>query len=402
MNSGFLRIAVVLGLISAIGPFAIDMYLPALPTIGADLGASPLAVQMSLVVVFLAFAVGPLVVGPLADMYGRKPVLYWGLVIFALASIGAALAPNVGWLIFFRVLQGLGSSTGMVVPRAIVRDLHTGPEATKLMSLLMLVFSVSPILAPLTGSFIIEAFGWRAVFWAVTIAALIGFFLLMFGIEETRAAERRVGSSFGAALAGYRYLARDRNFLGLSLIGGFAISSFFVYLANSSFVIIDHYGLSPSDYSLFFALNAISFFGVSQMSGWLTHKYGLTRVVRLAVSGFVAVIVAGWAVTASGYGSLASMTVALFIGYGLLGLVIPTTSVLAMEEHGEIAGTAAALMGTLHMATGVVAMTVSGLFADGDPLPMMTAIAACAILAFALTLVTLRRGRPVQAPVAAE
>ena len=173
MTSGFLRIAIVLGLVSAIGPFAIDMYLPALPTIGADLGASPLAVQMSLVVVFLSFAVGPLIVGPLADMHGRKPVMYGGLIVFALASIGAALAPNVEWLIFFRLLQGLGSSTGMVVPRAVVRDLHTGPEATKLMSLLMLVFSVSPILAPLTGSVIIDAFGWRAVFWAVTIAAVL-------------------------------------------------------------------------------------------------------------------------------------------------------------------------------------------------------------------------------------
>ncbi len=402
MTSGFLRIAIVLGLISAIGPFAIDMYLPALPTIGADLDASPLAVQMSLVVVFLSFAVGPLVVGPLSDMYGRKPVLYWGLVIFAIASVGAALAPDVAWLIFFRVLQGLGASAGMVVPRAVVRDLHTGPEATKLMSLLMLVFSVSPILAPLTGSFIIEAFGWRAVFWAVLIAAVAGFFLLMFGIAETRTADRRVGSSLGAAWAGYKFLARDRNFVGLSLIGGFAISSFFVYLANSSFVIIDHYGLSPSDYSLFFGANAISFFGVSQLSGWLTQKFGLTRIVRLAVSGFVAVIVAGWAVTASGYGSLASMTVTLFLGYGLLGLVIPTTSVLAMEEHGEIAGTAAALMGMLHMVTGVVAMTVSGLFANGDPLPMMTAIATCAVLAFALTLVTIRRSRPQDAAVPAE
>ena len=402
MTSGFFRIAIVLGLISAIGPFAIDMYLPALPTIGADLGASPLAVQMSLVVVFLSFAVGPLLVGPLADMHGRKPVLYWGLVVFAVASVGAALAPNVGWLIFFRVIQGLGASTGMVVPRAVVRDLHTGPEATKLMSLLMLVFSVSPILAPLTGSFIIDAFGWRAVFWAVTIAAVLGFFLLMFGIEETRTADRRVGSSFGAAWAGYRFLARDKNFIGLSLIGGFAISSFFVYLANSSFVIIDHYGLSPSDYSLFFALNALSFFGVSQLSGWATQRFGLHRVVRLAVTGFVVVIVAGWAVMAAGYQSLALMSVTLFFGYGLLGLVIPTTSVLAMEEHGEIAGTAAALMGTLHMVTGVVAMTIASFFANGDPLPMMTAIATCAVLAFALTMVTLKHSQPADAPVAAE
>jgi DHA1 family bicyclomycin/chloramphenicol resistance-like MFS transporter len=401
MTTGFLRIAFVLGLISAIGPFAIDMYLPALPTIGADLGASPLAVQMSLVVVFLSFAIGPLIVGPWADMYGRKPVLYGGLAVFAVASVGAALAQTVEWLIFFRLLQGLGGSTGMVVPRAVVRDLHTGPEAAKLMSLLMLVFSVSPILAPLTGSVIIEAFGWRAVFWAVTVAAVLASLLMMFGLKETRPAHQRGGSSFATAWAGYKLLSVDRNFLGLSLIGGFGIASFFVFLANSSFVIIDHYGFSPSAYSLFFSVNAVSFFAVSQMSGWLTEKFGLNRVVRLAVFGYAAAILAGYAIMASGFVSLPLMTVTLFIGYGFLGLVIPTTSVLAMEEHGEIAGTASALMGTLHMVTGVVAMTISGIFATGAPLPMMTGIAVCAALALALTLVTLKRGAGTQAAVAA-
>ena len=402
MTSGFLRIAFVLGLISAIGPFAIDMYLPALPTIGADLNASPLAVQMSLVVVFLSFAIGPLIVGPWADMYGRKPVMYGGLVVFAIASVGAALAPNVEWLIFFRLLQGLGSSTGMVVPRAVVRDLHTGPEATKLMSLLMLVFSVSPILAPLTGSVIIEAFGWRAVFWAVTIAAVLASLLMTAALEETRPVEQRGGSSFASAWAGYRLLSVDRNFLGLVLIGGFGLASFFVYLANSSFVIIDHYGMSPSVYSLFFSVNAVSFFGVSQISGWMTEKYGLKRVIRMAVFGFAGVMIAMWAVMATGFESLAFMTAALFVGNGFLGLVIPTTSVLAMEEHGEIAGTASALMGTLHMITGVAAMTVTGFFANGLPMPMVTGIAACAAIALLLMLATLKPGEAAEAVAAAE
>lgn len=396
MQTNYLRYAVVLGLVSAIGPFAIDMYLPALPIIGADLGASDMAVQMSLVVVFLSFAIGPLLVGPLADIYGRKPVLYGGLIIFALASIGAALAPNVGWLIFFRLLQGLGSSTGMVVPRAIVRDLHTGPEAAKLMSLLMLVFSVSPILAPLTGSFIIDGFGWRAVFWAVTIAAVLAYVLMMAGLEETRPADQRGGSSPAAAWAAYKQLSVDKSFLGLSLIGGFGLASFFVYLANSSFVIIDHYGMSPSTYSLFFSVNAVSFFGVSQLSGWASQKFGLRRVVRIAVFGFAATILAMFAVMASGVDSLAFMAVMLFFGYGFLGLVIPTTSVLAMEEQGEIAGTASALMGTLHMITGVAAMTVTGFFANGLPMPMITGITICAIIALLLTMATLRSRQPVR------
>lgn len=401
MKPGFLGTAIVLGLISAIGPFAIDMYLPALPTIGADLRASPMAVQMSLVVVFLSFAIGPLLIGPLSDMHGRKPLMYGGLAVFAVASVGAALAPSVEWLILFRLLQGLGASAGMVVPRAVVRDLHTGPEATRLMSLLMLVFSISPILAPLTGSFIIEAFGWRAVFWAVTLAAVLAVVLLSFGLAETRSPERRGSSSFASSWRGYKTLAADRNFIGLSLIGGFGISSFFVYLSNSSFVIIDHYGMSPSVYSLFFSVNAVSFFGVSQTSGWLTGRFGLHRVVRIAVFGFAGVLIAMWAVMAAGFESLAFMSAALFVAYGFLGLVIPTTSVLAMEEHGEIAGTASALMGTLHMVTGVAAMTLTSFFANGLPMPMVTGIAVCAAMALLLTLATIRR-RPSGGAIAAE
>ncbi len=400
MTSGFFRIAVVLGLTSAIGPFAIDMYLPALPTIGADLNASAMAVQMSLVVVFLAFAVGPLIVGPLSDIHGRKPVMYGGLAVFAVASVGAALAPGVEWLIFFRLLQGLGASTGMVVPRAVVRDLHTGPEATKLMSLLMLVFSISPILAPLTGSFIIEGFGWRAVFWAVTLASVLAAALMRFGLQETRPVERRSGSSFASAWRGYKLLVVDRNFIGLCLIGAFGIASFFVFLANSSFVIIDHYGMSPLVYSLLFSVNAVSFFTVSQMSGLLTARFGLHRVVRLAVFGFAGVMIGMWVVMAAGLQSLAFMSAALFVAYGFLGLVIPTTSVLAMEDHGEIAGTASALMGTLHMVTGVAAMTVTSFFANGLPMPMATGIAASATIALILTLVTIKRNRLAQAAAA--
>src|SRR4051812_15632985 len=216
MTRKFLRTAVVLGLLSAIGPFAIDMYLPALPSIGSDLGASTAAVQMSLLVFFLSMGFGQIVVGPISDMIGRKAPLYLGLLLFAIGGVGSALAPSIEWLIGFRFIQGLGACAGMVVPRAVVRDLHTGTEAARLMSLLMLVFSVSPILAPLTGSVIIATVGWRTVFWVVTGAAGLAAILLATSLEETRPARDRVDSSFGSALAGYRFLLRDRNFLGLT------------------------------------------------------------------------------------------------------------------------------------------------------------------------------------------
>ena len=403
MTPKFLRTAVVLGLLSAIGPFAIDMYLPALPMIGEDLGAGTAAVQMSLLVFFVAMGLGQIVVGPVSDMVGRKAPLYGGLLLFAAGGIGSALAPTIEWLIAFRFIQGLGACAGMVVPRAVVRDLHTGTEAARLMSLLMLVFSVSPILAPLTGSLVIEGFGWRAVFWVVTGAALVAIVLLSTSLEETRPAEHRVDSSFGSALAGYRFLLGDRNFLGLTFIGGFGIASFFVYLSSSSFILIDHYGLSPSVYSLFFSVNAVAFIGMSQLTGTLTERFGLGRVVRVAVTGYATTMVVLLAVTASGIDRLDVLAALLFVGYGFLGLVIPTTSVLAMEEHGKIAGTASALMGTLHFATGAAAMAVAGVFFDGTSLPMVVAIAGCAVISFTLAQITLgRRSNAVEAEAPAE
>ncbi|MBN9025182.1 MULTISPECIES: multidrug effflux MFS transporter [Kaistia] len=399
MSSSLLRYAVILGLLSAIGPFAIDMYLPALPSIGQDLGASTGAVQMSLMAFFLSVGFGQLIYGPLADMVGRKPPLYFGLALFALASIGCAMAPNVEMLVAFRFVQGLGACAGMVVPRAIVRDLHTGNEAAKLMSMLMLVFSVSPILAPLAGSAVTAFASWRAIFWIVMVAAILGILLLALALRETRPAEDRVESGIGSALAGYWLLLRDRHFLGLVFIGAFGISSFFAYLANSSFVLIDHYGLTPTQYSLAFSINAVSFFGFSQLNGKLGSMFGLARVMRVAVSGFAAAVVVLFLLVLSGIDGLPVIIGMLFVANGFLGLVIPASAVLALDEHGEIAGTASALMGTLQMATGAVVMAVVGLFLDGTALPMIAGIAGCGVIAFTLAQVTLgRRRRPVAAP----
>ena len=200
--SSFARNAIVLGLLAAIGPFAIDMYLPALPAISADLAASTAATQMTLMVFFVSFGICQIAYGPIADMVGRKPPLYFGLSLFALGAIGCGLAPSIEWLIFFRFVQGIGAAACMVIPRAIIRDLHTGVEATRLMSTVMLVFSVSPILAPLTGSALIVPFGWRSVFVAVFIAALLGFVLIRVFLRETLPPANRVKVSVGSVLGG--------------------------------------------------------------------------------------------------------------------------------------------------------------------------------------------------------
>jgi DHA1 family bicyclomycin/chloramphenicol resistance-like MFS transporter len=384
MNARFLRIAVILGLVSAIGPFAIDMYLPALPSIGSDLSASSGAVQMTLLAFFLAVGAGQLLVGPLSDMIGRKAPLYAGLGLFAAGGIGAALSPTIEWLVAFRFVQGFGACAGMVVPRAIVRDLHTGPEATRLMSLLMLVFSVSPLLAPLTGSIVIDHLGWRAIFWVVTGAAAVGIALLALFQAETRPPEERLGSGIRGAVTSYWYLLRDGRFLALTFIAGFGISSFFVYLSGSSFLFIDHFGLTPFQYSLAFSFNAVSFFTMAQLTGMLTERYGLERVVRVAVAGYMVFMGLLFVLTLFGVDRIEVLMGLLFIGYGFLGLVMPTTSVLALDDHGPIAGAASALMGTLQFVVGVLAMAVVGYFSNGTALPMVAGIAGCALAAFLL------------------
>jgi len=394
MNSHFLRTALVLGLLSAIGPFAIDMYLPALPSIGQSLGASTGAVQASLMAFFISLGIGQIVYGPVSDMVGRKAPLYFGLLLFAAGSIGCALAPDIHTLVVLRFVQGLGACAGMVVPRAVVRDLHTGHDAARLMSLLMLVFSVSPILAPLTGSLLIESLGWRSVFWAVTVAAVLGLALLATSLPETRPPAQRVDSSVASALAAYGVLLRDRHFLGLVFIGAFGISSFFAYLANSSFVLIDHYGLTPRQYSLAFAANAASFIGVSQFTGRLSARFGLVPVVKVAVVGYAGVMLLLLALNLAGVQRLDLLLALLFVGYGFLGLVVPTTAVLALEEHGTIAGTASALMGTLQFVTGALVMAIVGLFVDGSARPMVAGIAGSALVAYALTRATLRSTHP--------
>jgi MFS transporter, DHA1 family, multidrug resistance protein len=398
MQTRFLRNAITLGLLSAIGPFAIDMYLPALPAIGHDFRADTSAVQMTLTVFFIALSLGQSLYGPLSDMIGRKAPLYLGLGLFAVGSVGCALASNIGVFIAFRFLQGIGACAGMVVPRAVVRDLHTGVDATRLMSLLMLVFSISPILAPLTGSFVIQLAGWRAVFWAVLIAAVVGC-LILGTVEETRPPAERAKSSVRGALAAYGLLLRDRHFLGLTLIGAFGISSFFVYLSNSPFVLIEHYHLSPRLYSVCFSANAASFFAMAQLNGWLASRFGLRRLVRGAVIGYAGMMLALLAVFASGVDRLDVLAAFLFVGYGFLGLVLPTTSVLALEDHGEIAGTASALMGTVQFVTGAVIMLFVGTFLNGTALPMVAGIAGCASMALILAQTTLRTPETEPLPV---
>lgn len=388
--SPFARNAIVLGLLCAVGPFAIDMYLPALPDIEADLGATTSATQLTLTSYFIAFGLCQIAYGPLSDVYGRKAPLYAGLALFVVGSVGCALAPTVETLIAFRFVQGLGAAAMGVIPRAIIRDLHTGVEATKLMSLVMLVFSVSPILAPLGGSALIVPFGWRAVFVAVTIAALIATVLLAVMLPETRPVQERIRGDVRSVLGHFGTLFRDWHFLGLTFIGGLGMSSFFTFLSMSSFVYIKTYGMSLAEYSVAFSVNAVGFIGMSQLASRLGGRFGMGRVVMGAVAAYASFAVLLLALTLAGFTSLWVLIPLLFTSFAFLGLVIPSTMVLSLENHGPIAGSASALGGTLQMLTGGAVIAVAGLFFNGTSLPMVVTIALTAVTALVITVATLR------------
>lgn len=385
MSDRLLRPALVLGLLSCIGPFAIDMYLPAMPLIGNDLGTSIQGMQTTITAYFIAFGLAQLIYGPWADRSGRKTPLYAGISVFIVGSVICTFAPSVEWLVAGRFVQGLGGAALMVVPRAIIRDLYTGPAATRLMAAVMLVISISPMLAPLAGAGLMAVFDWRAIFAALLVASLVSLVILRLFQPETLPASQRQPFNMADALAGAKRLLTDPLFMGLTFLGGFGMASFFVFIASASFVYTEDFGLSPTGFSLAFAINAIGFFAASQMAATLGQTYGSARVMAVAAAGFAAFTVALFGAALLGFVTLTVCVAGLFLANACLGLVIPTTMVMALDDHGDIAGLASSLGGTLQMLAGGLMIAAAGPFFDGTATPMLGAIALCGVIAFALS-----------------
>lgn len=383
LDAALLRHALILGLISAIGPFAIDMYLPAMPQMAQALGASAGEVQMSLTAFFVALGLCQMVYGPLSDRFGRRVPLMVGLGLFVLGSLGCALAPDARTLIAMRFIAGVGACAGMVIPRAVVRDLHTGVEAARLGAMLMLVFSVSPILAPLAGSLVVALAGWRWIFGCIVVLGLLALTLVLTQLQESRPVEARRGTTLAGTLAAVAELLRDGHFRALALTGAFAMSGFMAYLGHSSFVMIEHHGVTPTQYGMLFGLNAAAFIGAAQLNVRLCQRHGLPWVIRRGLAGYLAASALLLALTVAGVDRLEVLVALLFVAYGSLGLVAPTVPVLALERHGAIAGTASALIGTVQMVCGALVMTlVSALGGHAHgALPMVAGVAGCALLA---------------------
>ena len=388
MQQSSFRATLVLGLLSCIGPFAIDMYLPAMPLIGRDLNTSVQAMQATITAYFAAFGVAQLIYGPWADQAGRKPPLYAGIAIFCFGTIACAMAGSIEVLTAGRFVQGLGGAAMMVVPRAIIRDLSTGHAATQMMAAIMLVISVSPMLAPLAGAAMITAFSWRAIFVALLVTAAVSLALLKFAQPETLAVADRQKFRFSETLRGARTLLTDRSFLTLTFLGAFGMASFFVFLASAAFVYTETYGLSPTQFSLAFAANAMAFIGASQLAGPFGKRFGAVGVMRGATLGFAIALSALFALALIAPIGLATLIIGLALGNACLGLVIPTAMVMALDDHGDIAGLASSLGGTIQMLTGGALVALLGPILSSSPTPMIGAIAGCAVAALILSRLT--------------
>src|SRR3954471_10991449 len=275
-----LKLVVVLGLVNAIGPLSVDMYLPAFPEIARDLATSAAEVQLTLTACVAGLAVGQLVIGPLSDRLGRRAPLIAAMSTYAVASLLCALAPSVVVLMALRFVQGLAGAGGVVIARAVVRDLHSGAAAVRLFSSLMLVTGLAPILAPLAGGAILGIASWRGIFVTLTVLSGLIALIVALGLRETLPPERRSDHGLGTTLAIMRDLLRDRWFVGHGLAGGLGFGALFAYISGSSFVLQGVYGVSPQLYSVLFAMNGLGLIAGSQVNARLVGRFGPGRLLR--------------------------------------------------------------------------------------------------------------------------
>jgi DHA1 family bicyclomycin/chloramphenicol resistance-like MFS transporter len=381
-------LAFILGALTAMGPLAIDMYLPAFPTIARELGTDAAAVQVSLAVYFVGIACGQAFYGPLSDRFGRKRALYVGLVIFVASSVGCALAGGVRGLIAWRFLQALGGCAPLVIPRAVVRDYFDERGSARMLSVLMLVMGLAPILAPLVGGQLLVSFGWRSVFWILAAYGTVWLALAAFFLPESLPVERRRPQPIGAVVRVYARLLADRSYLGCVVTGGLIFSGLLAYIAGSPFVFIELFEVPPEQYGFYFGLNAIGIISASQVNRWLASRIAPRRIVRVvlpvAMAAGIVMVVNAW----TGFGGFPGILVPLFAFIATHGFVMPNTTAIAMAPHGNVAGSASALLGTLQFVLGATAGALVGALGNGTAVPLAAVIAACGIGAFGVNLLT--------------
>jgi DHA1 family bicyclomycin/chloramphenicol resistance-like MFS transporter len=390
MSGSLARPALILGLLSCLGPFAIDMYLPAMPLIGDNLGVSPMGMQSTITAYFAAFGIAQMFYGPWADQAGRKLPLYAGIAMFVLGTILCMTATSGTGLIAGRFVQGLGGAALGVVPRAIVRDMMTGAEATRMMAKIMLTFSVSPMLAPLVGSALLVITGWRGIFAALLVASVVSLALLALAQPETLSPQNRRPFKMRFLLKGCGELLVDKTFMLLTFVGAFGFGSFFIFLASASYVYQQGFGLTSTQFSIAFAVNAMAFIGASQGASRATVRFGNMPVLIWASAGFALASVALLGLALLGLVTLWVCMAGLALANGCLGLIVPATMVMALDDQGDKAGLASSLGGTLQMLAGGAMVVALGPWLGASATPMIAGIAFAACVTLILTLLVPR------------
>lgn len=364
---------------AAIGPFSIDMYLPALPAIGASLNATAGAVQGTLAIYFLGLAFGQVFYGPLSDRYGRRAPLFVGFGLYTLAAIACALAPDVQALTAARLVQALGGCAGMVIARAVVRDVTDERGAVRLMAQLMLVMGVAPIVAPMVGGSVLPVFGWRGIFWLLAIYGATMLAVIALFLPESLPEERRRRDGMLAVIRVWRGLLGNRRFVGHALTGGFIIGGMFAYISGSPFVFMELHGVPAGQYGFYFGANALGIMVVGQVVGRLAQRVAPAQLLPVVIW---VPFLAGLAllfVSATGIGGFVALLVTLFGYIAMIGAVMPLTVALGMGPHGAVAGSASALMGTLQFSIGAGVGALLGALQDGTAVPMALVIAGCGV-----------------------
>ena len=383
----------------ALGPLALDMYLPALPMLEAEFAATPARVQHTVSAYLLGMALGQFAMGPLSDRFGRKPPLLGGLFLFAVASAGCALAQHIEGLVLLRFAQALGGSSIMVVVRAVIRDRFDAIQSAQVLSLMMLVMGAVPILAPLAGGWLLIAASWHWIFWLLAAYALFCIATAFFLLDESHPVHAR-SVSIGGALAAMLPLARHRLFVGPALVFMFSFGAFFSYLAAAPFVFIQYFGIPAGRFGIYFGVNAFGFIMVSQLNRRLVHGRGPRKVLGWGVTTLAAAAALLLASALTGVGGFAAVFAALFFVVASLGLIASNVSAVAMAPFGDRAGGAASLLGFSQALTGVVASAAVGWIPGEGALAMASVVAVCAAVSLVsyLTLVRSDRVRPASPP----
>jgi DHA1 family bicyclomycin/chloramphenicol resistance-like MFS transporter len=380
----YLQLVLVLGALSAMGPLTIDAYLPALPQLTADMAATDAQAQLTITGLLVGLGLGQLVIGPLSDAVGRRKPLLFGLAAHGVMSLLCSLAPSVTMLAVTRTLQGVGGAAVAVVAMAIVRDLFTGVRAAQLLSRLMLVVGVAPILAPSLGSALLSVTSWRGIFVVLAGVAVALFVLALVALPETLPPVRRRAGTIGDSLRGYAGLFRDPLFVVMVLVSGLMFATLFAYISGAPFILQELFSLTPQQFGLAFSANAIGLVVMTQLNPLLIRRTSPVTVLFAAVVVSFAGSVALLLTSLTGFGGLLGFMVPIWFIVAAAGLAFPNAPAIALNRHGEAAGSAAALLGAAQFMIGGLIAPLVGALSNGTPVPMAAVIVGTSGLALLL------------------